>query len=357
MASHRKPRTNPLSGPAARTAATMAAAAAASVGILAQAQPGHAAPRPTPQQVKAQVDALYQQAEKATQDYDGAAERTAELTRQASNLQDQAARTDSRLNDLRTRLGQVAAAQYATGTMDPQLQLLMSAHPDDYLRQAGTLQQVSAAEAELMRQYSSQATTLHAQEAAARAKLVQLQAEQRRLAAAKATIQAGLAAAQQLLATLDAEARQTLQAASAGGSPQTQVPAQGGSTQGGSAPVVNVPVSGRAAAAVAFARAQLGKPYVWGATGPNSFDCSGLTQAAWRAAGVSLPRTTYEQINAGTRIAVSQLQPGDLVFYYAGVSHVAIYVGGGEIIHAPHPGASVEYAPLHEMPISGAVRP
>ena len=110
-------------------------------------------------------------------------------------------------------------------------------------------------------------------------------------------------------------------------------------------------------AAVAFAEAQIGKPYVWGATGPGSFDCSGLTQAAWRAAGVALPRTTYQQINAGRRITVSQLRPGDLVFYYAGISHVAIYVGGGRIVHAPHPGAAVEYAPVGEMPVSGAVRP
>ncbi|MGW4165136.1 C40 family peptidase, partial [Streptomyces sp. NPDC004788] len=114
--------------------------------------------------------------------------------------------------------------------------------------------------------------------------------------------------------------------------------------------------TGRAAAAIAFAEAQLGKPYVWGATGPSAYDCSGLTQAAWRAAGVSLPRTTYTQINAGRRVSRSELAPGDLVFFYSGISHVGLYIGGGRMIHAPRPGAPVRIAPIDEMPFAGATR-
>jgi cell wall-associated NlpC family hydrolase len=108
---------------------------------------------------------------------------------------------------------------------------------------------------------------------------------------------------------------------------------------------------------VSFAYGALGLPYVWGATGPSSYDCSGLTQAAWRSAGVSLPRTTYTQINAGTRVSRSQLQPGDLVFFYSGVSHVGLYIGNGQMIHAAHPGAPVRIAPIDEMPFAGATRP
>ncbi|MGW1930764.1 C40 family peptidase, partial [Streptomyces sp. NPDC001919] len=114
--------------------------------------------------------------------------------------------------------------------------------------------------------------------------------------------------------------------------------------------------AGRASQAVSFARAQLGKPYVWGATGPSGYDCSGLTQAAWRAAGVTLPRTTYTQINAGRRVSRSQLAPGDLVFFYSGISHVGLYIGGGQMIHAPRPGAPVRIAPIDEMPFAGATR-
>jgi cell wall-associated NlpC family hydrolase len=112
----------------------------------------------------------------------------------------------------------------------------------------------------------------------------------------------------------------------------------------------------RAAAAVAYAYQKLGSPYVWGATGPNAFDCSGLTQAAYGSAGVSLPRTTYAQINAGRRVARSELRPGDLVFFYAGITHVGIYVGNGQMIHAPNPTAPVRLAPINEMPLSGATR-
>jgi cell wall-associated NlpC family hydrolase len=103
--------------------------------------------------------------------------------------------------------------------------------------------------------------------------------------------------------------------------------------------------------------AQVGKAYVYGAAGPNAYDCSGLTQAAWRSAGVSLPRTTYTQIDAGARVPESQLRPGDLVFFYSGVSHVGLYIGGGRMIHAPHPGAPVSIAPVSDMPFAGATRP
>ncbi|MET9851701.1 C40 family peptidase, partial [Streptomyces sp. NPDC006450] len=113
----------------------------------------------------------------------------------------------------------------------------------------------------------------------------------------------------------------------------------------------------RAARAVAFAYGAIGKPYVWGATGPGSFDCSGLTQAAWRAAGVSLPRTTYTQINAGQRVSRDRLAPGDLVFFYSGVTHVGMYVGNGQMVHAPRPGSTVRLAPIDSMPWAGASRP
>jgi cell wall-associated NlpC family hydrolase len=119
-------------------------------------------------------------------------------------------------------------------------------------------------------------------------------------------------------------------------------------------------VSGKAGAAVQFAFDQIGKPYVWGATGPDSFDCSGLVQAAWAAAGVSIPRDTYSQWAALTHIPQSDIQPGDLLFYDA-EGHVAMYVGGGMIIDAPQPGENVEKVPMNEswyaQNFDGAARP
>ncbi|MGW1991397.1 transglycosylase family protein [Embleya sp. NPDC001921] len=116
--------------------------------------------------------------------------------------------------------------------------------------------------------------------------------------------------------------------------------------------------SSKAAAAVDFAKKQLGKPYEWGADGPGSFDCSGLVQRAWQSAGVSIPRVTYDQFAQGKRVPalVAKLLPGDLIFYRS-AGHVGIYVGGGRIIHAPHPGSVVKYERFDYMAITGATRP
>jgi cell wall-associated NlpC family hydrolase len=118
-----------------------------------------------------------------------------------------------------------------------------------------------------------------------------------------------------------------------------------------------VPASGRAQVAVDFALAQLGEPYSYGAEGPDSWDCSGLTMKAWAQAGVSLPRSSSAQIGVGTRVSKSQLQPGDLVFFYSPISHVGIYLGNGQVVHATHPGDVVSVDPMSYMPFSGATRP
>ncbi|MFD6951572.1 MULTISPECIES: C40 family peptidase [unclassified Nocardiopsis] len=107
-------------------------------------------------------------------------------------------------------------------------------------------------------------------------------------------------------------------------------------------------VSGDVQAVLDFARAQIGKPYVWGGTGPDGYDCSGLVQAAWAQAGVSLPRTTYDQVNAGTRVSRDQVQPGDLLFFYSesSPSHVGIYSGNGNMIHGSNPSKPLEEVSL-----------
>jgi cell wall-associated NlpC family hydrolase len=123
------------------------------------------------------------------------------------------------------------------------------------------------------------------------------------------------------------------------------------------APTVTAPASGGAATAVAAAKSKLGSPYVWAAAGPSSFDCSGLTMWAWAQAGVSLPHSSSMQYSSGTKVSTSSLQPGDLVFYGSPIHHVALYVGGGQVIHAPQTGDVVRYASVDMMPIVGAVRP
>jgi len=108
--------------------------------------------------------------------------------------------------------------------------------------------------------------------------------------------------------------------------------------------------------AVAYAKSQVGKSYVWGAVGPDSFDCSGLTMAAWQQAGVSLPHNSTAQYDSGQQISESELQPGDLVFYYSPISHVGMYIGDGQVVNALNPSSGVQVSGLHDMPYSGAVR-
>jgi len=109
--------------------------------------------------------------------------------------------------------------------------------------------------------------------------------------------------------------------------------------------------------AVAYAKSKIGNGYVYGAAGPSVFDCSGLTMAAWSQAGVSLPHSSSAQYSSGRHISESELQPGDLVFYYSPISHVGMYIGNGQIVNALNPGAGVVISGLHDMPYVGAVRP
>lgn len=115
--------------------------------------------------------------------------------------------------------------------------------------------------------------------------------------------------------------------------------------------------SSKGARALAYAKKQLGDPYRYGAAGPSSFDCSGLAMAAWKSAGVSIPHQTGAIYRSQHKISKSQLRPGDLVFFYSGRSHVAIYAGNGNVIHAPHTGSRVSYIKMKYMPYNGAVRP
>ncbi|WP_327369379.1 C40 family peptidase [Streptomyces sp. NBC_01217] len=346
MAAHRKPRQRPYTGTAARTAATLAVAGAATAAAL----PGsaHADPQLTPAQVRAEADRLYHDAEVATERYNGAKEKAAAASDSVDTLRDEAARRTERLNVSRNALGSLAAAQYRTGGIDPAVQLALSSDPDQYLERASYADRIGdrqAAEVDTVERQVAGIAQLRSQ---AKGKLAALAARQAELKKHKATITAKLADARRLLATLSPAERAAYDAQDS----ERLADRADRNTARGPFQAPNA----RAAGAIAFAYGALGKPYVWGATGPSSFDCSGLTQAAWRSAGVSLPRTTYTQINAGQRVSRSELAPGDLVFFYSGISHVGLYIGNGRMIHAPRPGAPVRIAPIDQMPFAGATR-
>ncbi|WP_338782612.1 NlpC/P60 family protein [Streptomyces sp. DG1A-41] len=353
MAAHRKPRQRSASGNKARTAATIALAGAATATGFDGT--GHAEPELTPGQVKAKVDELYQDAEVATEKYNGAKEKAEAAGRRLKDLQDQAARKEERLNSAREELGSVAAAQYRGGGLDPALQLALSDDPDRYLQNAEFVERAGNRQQADVARVRRQLREIEQLRGAAHIELTSLKSRQTELRRHKKTITGKLGSARQLLSRLSAQERSRL-----GEAPGTD---RASRSSAGARDRLAAPGSvsaqapnARAAAAVSYAYQKLGSPYVWGATGPNAFDCSGLVQAAYRSAGVSLPRTTYSQIDAGRRVSRSELLPGDLVFFYAGISHVGIYVGNGRMIHAPNPSAPVRVAPLDEMPFTGATR-
>ncbi|MEO3974137.1 NlpC/P60 family protein [Streptomyces sp. CAU 1734] len=334
---HRKPRQYLFGGSAARTAGSLALAGAATA--TAFSGTGHAEPALTPAQIRAEADRLYQEAGAATQRYNSARERTARAQVSLNRLRDEAARGMDRLNSTRNALGSIATAQYRAGGIDPGVRLALTSDPDEYLARASLAERVGdrqAAAVREVRQGLSEAGRIRAE---AGHRLVELEAERRELARQRSAVRRKLARAEQLVGRLTPAQRAVYNTPPDPAAPGTPAP------------------NPRAARAVAHAYGALGKPYVWGATGPGAYDCSGLTQAAWRAAGVSLPRTTYTQIDSGRRIERSALAPGDLVFFYPGITHVGLYIGDGKMIHAPRPGVPIRIAPIDEMPFAGATRP
>ncbi|MFE7269102.1 NlpC/P60 family protein [Streptomyces sp. NPDC057623] len=352
MAAHRKPRQRSAGGNTARTAWTIALAGAATATGLDGT--GHAEPQLTPEQVKVKVDKLYQEAEVATEKYNGAKEQADEAGQRVRKLQDEAARRTERLNSARETLGSMAAAQYRDGGLDPALRLALSADPDRYLDGAEFAERTGNRQAASVASVRRQLREIEQLRGAAHIELTSLKSRQSELRQHSKTITGKLDTARSLLARLTAEERTRLQANGTDRAARSSADTRDALAAPGSA-TAQAP-NARAAAAISYAYSKLGSPYVWGATGPDAFDCSGLTQAAYRSAGLSLPRTTYAQIDTGRRVSRSELLPGDLVFFYSGISHVGLYIGNGQMIHAPNPSAPVRVAPLDEMPFAGATR-
>ncbi|MFJ4186451.1 NlpC/P60 family protein [Kitasatospora sp. NPDC089509] len=373
MASHRRPK------PASRARVSILTGVAAAAVALSAQSGAHADPQPTKDQVKEQVDQLNEQAEQATEKYNAAQEKQQELEKQVSGLQDQVARQQSQVTDLQGGLAEIAGEQYRNGGISPTVQLMFSSSPDNFLNQAGALNQAGSTQKNQLKQLQEQQRKLDQDRTEAQGKLAELESTTTQLKASKDEVQNKLKAAQDLLNTLTEQERQALKAAedkaaadakakadAAAKAAQQSAPDRAsrdnsrsdlgsGST---SAPVKVAPGSSHGAAALAAAASKVGSPYVWGATGPGSFDCSGLMVWAFNQAGVSLPRTSQEQAGAGTRIGsdISQAQPGDMLIFYGDAHHVGIYAGNGQVLHAPKPGASVRYEAVSNMPLASIVR-
>ncbi|GAA4845564.1 C40 family peptidase [Kitasatospora terrestris] len=346
MSLHRRPT---LPG-VQRLACALALTAAATSAIGVTVTPAQAEPT-SRQDVKAQIDQIYDEAEQASEKYNAAQELQRRLQAETSALQDQIASGQEELNLLRQDLSAVAAAQYRSGGIDPGVRLMLDSDPAGYLARARSLDQAVERQNETLRQVLDRQGRLDQRRAEATGKLAELDRVRQTLAESKDEIRQRLLKAQKLLDGLGTAERARMAADDAREAEQR-------ATRGtdrldlGTLP----PSSDRAAVALAAAISKIGSPYVYGSTGPRAFDCSGLMYWSWRQAGVTLPRTSQAQASAGRRISLAEARPGDLVIFYRDMHHVGMYAGGGVVVHAPYPGARVRYESVNAMPVTGVVR-
>lgn len=319
-------------------AATLIALITALGGVALVATPAATA-KPDIETAKKQVEKYEHLAEQASERYNDAQVKLAATQTKLDALNADLARQEQVVDAMRQQVATMVVDQYQGGALSTTSQVVLSNNPDAFLDNLNAVSAYNNQRGQVMKEFSDQLSRLELRKSAVQAEAKRLSALQDTMAAQKKDVDDKAAKAKAVLDDLEAKAR--AQILSGGWTPD----------------VPNVAASGRAAAAVAFAMAQVGKAYVYGAAGPNAYDCSGLTMRAWGAAGVGLPHSSSAQQGSGTRVSESELRPGDLVFYYSPVSHVGMYIGNGLIVNALNPGAGVRVSPLHSMPYSGAVRP
>jgi cell wall-associated NlpC family hydrolase len=326
-----------------RIVSIRSAAVAVSLGtaaaVVAVSGPAGAAPPPTKTQVQQRLSHLITQSDRLGQQYDQVLQELATASQRLRLINAEAARYQRAFQSMRAEIGRIAAVVYEQGGFSSSVSLIASGSPQQILSKSSILTELSSANRAQLSQYL-----------AASRQVVTAQRAARQTEAGIAALRSGLAERRaKLIATQRALLAQLTPKQQSGLGP-------GGPSSGGS---YTGPTSTQAQKAVAFAYAQIGKPYQWGATGPGSYDCSGLTSASWAAAGVSIPRTSYEQWAGLPHVSTSALQPGDILVM-SGASHVGLYVGHGYLIDAPQTGQNVEKVALAGWYLSGligAVRP
>ncbi|WP_327114750.1 C40 family peptidase [Streptomyces sp. NBC_01341] len=338
--------------------AALAALFAASPAVAEPAGP-EPAPAPAagaPQGVAGllrQLQTLYQGAEEAGELYTGTSEELRKRTAEAAKLDGRLAAARSALDSGRREAGRIARDQYQGDTgFSVYLRLLLADDPAHALEQSHVIERVQAGRAAAVDRLTGAEKRAEALAARSRA----LRDRQRVLVARQKqqhdTVRSRLNGIEAVLASLSEEQLAALEALER----KNIDKAQDALTASGALSSVRAP-TGEGGEAVRYAVEQIGKPYVWGAEGPDSYDCSGLTSQAWSAAGREIPRTSQEQWRQLPRVPVSSLRPGDLVVYFPKATHVALYIGDGLVVQAPRPGATVKVSPLASNPLLGAVRP
>ncbi|MFF8915183.1 NlpC/P60 family protein [Streptomyces sp. NPDC015032] len=334
-------------GPAASDAAKPPVAAAPPPAL------GPAAAGKGVAQLLTELKKLYQRAEEATETYNGTAAELKKRTAQAKKLNALSATARVALADSRDAAGQLAREQYqGRSDISSYLQLLLARDPEHLLDQEHVLRHAAAGRAATVKRLTGAEKRAGELAAESRKALDRQQVLAARQKKQRDTVRSRLKAVETKLSALStaqlAEVSRLEQ--------QGTAKAQRALVTSGALPSARPP-SRAGDEAVNYAMGQIGKPYVWGAEGPDSFDCSGLTSQAWAKAGRIIPRTSQEQWRQLPKVPLNALRPGDLVIYFPKATHVALYIGNGQVVQAPRPGSQVKVSPVASNPLLGAVRP
>jgi cell wall-associated NlpC family hydrolase len=309
-------------------------------------------PHISPAAARREFDRLDAQVDAAVEDYNQARIELAAAQRRAAAVQARVTRAEANLTALRRTMGGLASAAYQSGGMDSFVTLMTTSNPQTFLDQATALDQIARDQAGQLRELRAAARHLKTEQDAARAAVTAQRAVERRLADVKHDIEVKVARQAQLLDIIETRAERAARAARLAAearNARSRASRSFGRSYGG-------PASGRAKIAVAEAYRQLGKPYRWGAAGPNAFDCSGLMMWSWGKAGVSLPHSSRAQYGQGRHVSYNDLMPGDLVFFGHPIHHVGMYVGNNTYIAAPHSGDVVGFRSMSRGDYAGATR-
>ncbi|MFI9774645.1 NlpC/P60 family protein [Streptomyces sp. NPDC051956] len=338
---------------AAAVASTLAAPGPASAAPTREPQPLPAANRTATATLLTDLQRLYQEAEKATEKYNATAEKLKKRRKTAGDLARKLATARTSLHDSRGAAGRLAREQYqGSSNISPYLRLLLARDPQHALDQGHVIRRVAQermATVDRLVGGEKRADSLATQARRALAEQTRLSERQKKN---RDAVQARLKDVERLLASLGpGQLAELTRLEDAGMAKAQKTFMASGALSSQRAP------SRAGDAALAYAVKQIGKPYVWGAEGPAAFDCSGLTSQAWEHAGEDIPRTSQEQWAKLPRVPLNELRPGDLVVYFRGATHVAMYLGDGMVVQAPRPGAKVKVSPIAANPLLGAVRP
>jgi peptidoglycan DL-endopeptidase CwlO len=360
----------------------LASVALSLLGAFPASLPAAAEPPMTVAQARNLIKQLQNDAAGIDQQYTDVQEQIKEGRAQLRLKQADAQAQTKKVERLKLQASQIALAQFQNRSLDTAAHLVVTTDIEGFLSQISTVQKVSENQNLALQDYQQAQANLAALQNSTQTDLVTLGEKEKQLQSLAAASDNKLDQAKKVLAKLTADQQKQLAEAekkaaakaNAEARAATKAPAKtNGRAATKASPKANAesraarkappskrsPSTGnsKGAKALAYAKAQLGEPYARSGAGPSSWDCSGMTMMAWGSVGVSLPNSSRQQSSRGQSVAKSDLQSGDLVFFYSDISHVGLYAGNGQVIHAPRPGKSVEYIKMSYMPYAGARRP